>query len=282
MLKVIKSGFYTTIQDRGRFGFRSYGVPVSGAMDSYSSQFANALLGNDKNDALLEITMTGPVLKFLEPTLIAISGAHMSPKLNDKPIHMNKAIKIKANDVLSFGKLHFGVRTYVALKGGILSDKVLQSRSMYKLITTSHRVVANDVLNYDCYDDDLRRGYAKIKQNLSLFNNSILEALKGPEFDKLSNVMKVQLLQTDFMVTKFNNRMAYQLEPLFKNSLDQIITAPVLPGTVQLTPSGKLIVLMRDCQTTGGYPRVFQLTENAINTLSQKTTGNQLKIRLKD
>ena len=76
--------------------------------------------------------------------------------------------------------------------------------------------------------------------------------------------------------------MAYQLEPLFQNSLEPILTSPVLPGTIQLTPSGQLIVLMRDCQTTGGYPRVLQLTEKSINILSQKTTGNDLKIRLKD
>jgi allophanate hydrolase subunit 2 len=76
--------------------------------------------------------------------------------------------------------------------------------------------------------------------------------------------------------------MAYQLEPLFKNSLEQILTSPVLPGTIQLTPSGQLIVLMRDCQTTGGYPRVLQLTEKAINSLSQKLTGTTLKIRLKE
>ena len=74
MLKVLKSGFYTTIQDRGRFGFRSYGVPVSGAMDSYSSQFANAILGNNVDDAVLEMTMTGAKLKFLKSTLISISG----------------------------------------------------------------------------------------------------------------------------------------------------------------------------------------------------------------
>ena len=75
--------------------------------------------------------------------------------------------------------------------------------------------------------------------------------------------------------------MAYQLKSLGENNLDQILTSPVLPGTVQLTPSGTLLVLMRDCQTTGGYPRVLQLTEKAINILSQKNTGAQLRFRLK-
>ena len=88
MLKVLKSGFYTSIQDRGRFGQRTYGVPVSGVMDSYSSQFANAILGNSNDAAVLEITMIGPTLHFLEPTVIAVSGAVMHPKLNGKLIKM--------------------------------------------------------------------------------------------------------------------------------------------------------------------------------------------------
>ena len=89
MIKVIKSGFYTTIQDLGRFGYQDFGVPVSGVMDEYSAQFANALLNNDKNDAVLEITMNGPTLQFDGYTLICISGADISPMLNGKEIKMN-------------------------------------------------------------------------------------------------------------------------------------------------------------------------------------------------
>ena len=83
-------------------------------------------------------------------------------------------------------------------------------------------------------------------------------------------------------VSKLNNRMAYQLSPLLKNKLGSILTGPVLPGTVQLTPSGQLIVLMKDCQTTGGYPRVLQLSEHAIYSLAQKSTANEIKFILRD
>ena len=74
--------------------------------------------------------------------------------------------------------------------------------------------------------------------------------------------------------------MAYQLEEPIKNNLKPIITSLVLPGTVQLTPAGNLIILMRDCQTTGGYPRVLQLTEHAINILSQKYVGKKVQFKL--
>jgi len=282
MIKVLQSGFYTTVQDAGRFGYRTYGVPVSGVMDSYSSQFANALLGNTNDNAVLEITMVGPKLQFLEPTLIAISGAEMHPKLNDRPFKMNTSIAIKANDILSFGRLNYGFRAYIAIKNGFLSETVLGSRSMYKPITTTNRIIDNEILVYNSFEGNQQRLNAHVKYNNSIIENNSIEAYKGPEFNRLSADVQEQLLNSDFKVSKLNNRMAYQLEPRFKNNLEQILTAPVLPGSVQLTASGQLIVLMRDCQTTGGYPRVLQLTEKAINILSQKTTGNTLKLRLKD
>lgn len=282
MLKVIKSGFYTTVQDNGRFGYRAFGVPVSGAMDSYSSQFANALLGNKNDDAVIEITITGPKLQFLEPTIIAICGADLSPMLNELPVKMNTVLTISANDILSFGRLKSGLRTYMAVKGGFLGDKILGSRSMYNGITSSHRIIDNDVLVYDSFKGDKQRFNANVKYNNSILEDHILEAYKGPEFNQLPIDIQKQLLNSNFIVSKLNNRMAYQLLPLYKNSLEQILTSPVLPGTIQLTPSGQLIVLMRDCQTTGGYPRIFQLTEKGINSMSQKLTGSTLKIRLKE
>lgn len=282
MIKVLKSGFYTTIQDTGRLGYRTYGVPVSGAMDSYSSQFANALLGNNKDDAVLEITMTGPRLQFSQPTIIAICGADLSPTLNDKPVKMNTVLVIQNDDILSFGKLKTGFRAYLAVKGGVLSDKVLNSRSMYKVITSVFRISDNDVLVYKSYTGSQHKLNANVKYNNSILEDRALEVYKGPEFNKLPIEIQNQLLNSELKVSKLNNRMAYQLEPLLENRLEQILTSPVLPGTVQLTPLGQLIVLMRDCQTTGGYPRVFQLTEKAINSLSQKRTESSLKIRLKD
>ena len=94
MIKVLRAGLYTSIQDMGRIGYRNLGVPLSGAMDSISASFANALLNNDKKNAVLEITMVGPKLEFLSSTTIVISGADMSPKLNNIDILNNQ---LKAN-----------------------------------------------------------------------------------------------------------------------------------------------------------------------------------------
>lgn len=281
MIKVLKAGFYSTVQDQGRYGYRNFGVPVSGVMDSYSGEFANRLLGNDIDCAVLEMTMIGAELQFLKPTTIVITGANMRPVLNGNAIEMFKSILVKANDIISFRHAEGGFRTYLAVKGGLLSDFVLGSRSMAKEITTTVKIAKNDIIEYSSFSNIVNQKNAKLKYNSSHFKTDILEASRGPEFHNLSKEQQLLICKQDFKISKYNNRMAYQLIPEFKNNLAPILTAPVLPGTVQLTPSGQLIVLMRDCQTTGGYPRIFQLTENSVNVLSQKATGNTLRIRLK-
>ena len=279
-LKIIDPGIYTSVQDLGRYGYQHYGMPVSGAMDAYSSEFANALLGNNKNDAVLEMTMTGAELQFDVPTIIAITGANMHPKLNGKSVMMFKSIPINANDILSIGQATNGFRTYIAVKGGFLTEMVLGSRSMAKGITSVVRVKKDDVLDIENYSGLFRSKNAKLKFNASIIDTDVFNVTQGPEFDKLSKEQQRLLFTQEFRVSKHNNRMAYQLLPVLKNNLKSILTSPVLPGTVQLTPSGQLIVLMRDAQTTGGYPRILQLTEQSINIISQKTTANRLKMSI--
>jgi len=280
MLKVVKSGFYTTIQDSGRFGYRAFGVPISGSMDSYSSHYANSILGNDRDCAVLEITMSGPELHFQEPTQIAIAGADLTPKLNGKLISNNQVIDIKFNDVLSFAGLRNGLRCYLAIKGGLQSEVYLGSRSMYNTISESDTINVGEEIYYEKLLSNSIKTYSNLKYDHDLLSTKILEVENGPEYNELPQELKNKLSKLQFKVSKFNNRMAYQLEPLMSNTIETILTSPVLPGTVQLTPNGNLIILMRDCQTTGGYPRVLQLTERSLNIISQKRQGEKIFFRL--
>ena len=152
---------------------------------------------------------------------------------------------------------------------------------MYPGITKSFRLdkgMALPVKN-SLIDKNLST-YASVKEDTTSFDDERLEVYKGPEYDSLNASQKKQLETKRYTIAKENSRMAYQLEETLANDLEPIITSLVLPGTVQLTPSGKLIVLMRDCQITGGYPRVLQLSESAINRLSQKFTGSTLQFDL--
>ena len=137
----------------------------------------------------------------------------------------------------------------------------------------------NDTLEY-IPAETREEHFSSISNSEMLKANLELEVFHGPEFDLLSDKEKEVLIQTNFSISDTVNRMAIVLHEKLKNTLPSILTAPVLPGTVQVTPSGTLIVLMRDCQTTGGYPRILQLSESSINHLAQKQVGDTFKFTL--
>ncbi|MBC9796336.1 biotin-dependent carboxyltransferase family protein [Sinomicrobium weinanense] len=280
MIKVLKPGFYTSVQDAGRTGYRDMGVPVSGAMDLFSATLANRLLNNDDNAAVLETTMTGPDLEFTEPTHIVVTGAEMQPAVNDAKIPYNRVIKINSGDVLSFGKLQRGFRAYLGIKDGFKTEKVLGSRSLYIPVTQTARIVEGNTLPYQPYEGDIEN-LIEIKIDNEFLFDTHIEVFPGPEYELLPEADKERIRTATFTVSPQNNRMAYQLkEQLLPNDFG-IITSATLPGTVQLTPSGKMIVLMKDCQTTGGYPRILQLTEKSVSVLGQKKVGDTIDIRLR-
>ena len=279
MLKVKKGGFYSTIQDRGRFGYRHIGVPVSGAMDQYAAHRVNSLLDNKPGDALMEITMTGPELEFQEPTYIALSGAELSASLNGGPISGNEVHQIQAGDVLSFGKLVYGLRTYLGIKGGFLTDLVLNSRSFYSPLTLLNRIKDGLEIPYAAVEE-YHPKITHIKTS-PFWKENRLKVHKGPEFEILGDQQLERIFAQPFNIAKENNRMAYQLKEQLDANSHPMLTSATLPGTVQLTPSGKLIILMRDGQTTGGYPRILQLTQKSINLLAQKKFGDKVEFVLK-
>lgn len=278
MIKVLNTGFFSTIQDWGRTGYRNKGIPVSGVMDRYSAAMANALLENEETDALLEITMTGPVLNFDAPTFIAFTGADLQATLNDQPIEGYQVHKVETGDTLAFGKLTNGFRCYLAVKGGFLSEKVLGSRSFFRPITAENRIKAGMELPFGTYENFTPK-ITTIKV-ATLFEETKLEVQPGPEFDILNEKQRKELLGSKFTIAKENNRMAYQLKQNLDGHSVNMLTSATLPGTVQLTPSGKIIILMCDGQTTGGYPRILQLSQKSISVLSQKKFGDSIAFRL--
>lgn len=284
MIEILKSGLYDSIQDLGRFGVQDYGVPYSGAMDLYSASTSNAILGNSPSDAVLEITIIGPKLKFHYDTEIALSGADLCPKLNSYSIRMNTCYQVSKGDVLSFGKRQYGCRTYLAVKQGFQTELVMNSRSMYNLITQQSVLKKGDELVIFNANKSKRLKTTNAAPGIekSHFGAHQIEVYKGLEFNLLTNLEQEKLLTTEFTVSKDSNRMAYQINEIVENNSDPIMTSLVLPGTIQLTPSGKLLILMRDAQVTGGYPRIFQVSEQSINQLSQKFFGDKFRFKCLD
>lgn len=277
----LSEGMHCSVQDLGRKGYRAYGVPIAGAMDKYSAILANKLLNNEENAAVLEITRLGPKILFEDHTLIVLTGADMSPSLNGDPIMMNFVYAVNTSDVLSFGHLMYGTRAYLGVKGGFMTETKLKSRSFFGGITKKEKIEKGERVPIAYYDKDLEVTSSKIKVSSSHFTTKKIEVTKGPEFHRLTKKQRELLFSKEFKIDKLNNRMGYQLKEKFspiKNS--EIITSVTIPGTVQLTPSGKIIILMRDCPTTGGYPRIIQLTDIGINQLAQKKEGDSFKFDL--
>jgi len=279
MIKVVTPGLYTTLQDLGRFGYRNMGVPLSGAMDQHAAKSANQLVQNPENTTVLEFTLMAPTLFFEKNATIAITGATFSAKVNNTEIPLNEILEITAGSTLTFNKPIHGLRGYLAIKGGFKTESVLGSTSFYTGITQKARLEKGDTLHFTTENNTVEINFSEKISPIS-FSEDKIEVFKGPEFEALSEAVKMQLLQNEYTVSSESNRMAMLLNGIGELSANEIITAPVQPGTVQLTPSGKLIILMRDSQTTGGYARVLQLTENAINRLAQKRPQQSIQFEL--
>lgn len=280
-IEVLHPGLFSTIQDRGRYGFREFGVPVSGPMDTEAATLANLLLQQDPGTSVLEITQQGPKLRFSDEARIVVTGALLSPMIENEKIRNNQVVTVHADQVLSFGARIAGCRAYVGIKNGFETGKVLDSQSWSPGITRFSRLEKGMKLSFLKSTSGGVSPLSSVKTGDSFYSN-ILEAFPGPEFHMLSSGQKELLQKNHFSVGRNSNRMGFQLKELLPNELEPIITAPVLPGTVQLTPSGKLIVLMRDCQTTGGYPRILHLKEAGLNILAQKIPGEKVKFELLD
>lgn len=280
-IRIIQPGLFTSIQDLGRFGFQKYGVPQAGVMDRYAMRICNLILGNPEDTAVMEITFQGPHLRFDSPTSICITGADLSPVLNNKAISNNEIIKLEAGDEIRFGNARSGLRTYLGIRGGFETESLMGSQSWYEGLTENFRFKKDMELGFDSRQPRDLEPFSSLKIDEDYISQTAIEAYPGPEFEFLNEEQQQKLFLGAFSIESNSNRMAIQLSETFNNELDPITTGPVLPGTVQLTPSGKLMILMRDCQTTGGYPRVLQLSEFGIQVLAQKAPGAKISFEKK-
>ena len=272
MIKVIQPGLFTTIQDGGRHGFRNIGIPTSGFMDQESAWAANELVKNNKDESLLEVTLTGPTLIFNCNCVISITGGDFNPLINNLPVKMYQSINVSSGDILKLNNTINGARSYIAISGGLNVKSLFGSKSFFSNISDSYHLKKGDEIKVSKKSETQILKWDKLKFNLNRF----MKVFRGPEYDLLSTNSKQKLFKNEFTINS-NNRMAYNLEEKLQVDIKTIISSPVLPGSVQLTPSGKIIILHRDCQTTGGYPRILQLDTNSLNNLSQLKSNDKIK-----
>ena len=250
-LSILRPGILTTVQDLGRWGFQSRGVPVSGALDWYSHRLANRLLGNDVAMATLEVTLMGPHVRFDSDTTFAITGAEFHVTLDDARIEMNTVIHARSNAILKIGDRLRGARAYVGVAGGIEVPEVLGSRSTHVLTAMGgyegRALKAGDVVRIGASG----RGHGAITHRPIPFAPVSATVRVIPSDARLF----AHIASQRFRISPQSNRMGYRLEgtPVADAPTGELISTAVPTGAIQVPPTGQPILLMHDHATTGGY-----------------------------
>ncbi len=283
LLELIQGGLQCSIQDTGRTQYAHWGVPHAGAMDTFSFNLANHLLINPSHAACLEIGPAAVVFQFHAPTICVLTGAKGLFLVDGVEIQRNKLFQVEAGSLLRIVSIEQGNWLYLGVKEGFQSPVILGSRSWSKGITDALILKKGMKLPYFSQSQKANQAtHSRIKEYLSETAESLIYAYKGPDWNLLSEILKATIQNQDFELGLRQDRMGYEIMGLPSNSLPQLLTAPVFPGTVQLTPSGKMIALMRESQVTGGYPRILQLTKHSINHLSQLRASSTIRFQLLD
>lgn len=281
-LEVIEGGFYTTVQDLGRYGYQRYGVPVSGAMDPYALRLANILLGNDEASAALELTLIGPKLNFLEDTTIALAGANLAPRLNGHPAPMWRAFRVQRDSLLTFDGPMIGKQTYLALLGGIDVPVQMGSRSTYvRAGLGGHEgrtLQPGDKLSASRRGENQRTNPATIPDHLvpQQQDPCPLRVVMGPQSDAFTPEGIAAFFSGAYTVSQQSDRVGYRLEgpPIAHTRGADIVSDGIPFGAVQITGDGQPVILMADRGTTGGYTKIATVIAVDIPKLAQALPGS--------
>lgn len=282
MIHIEKPGMLTTIQDLGRYGFQQYGVIISGAMDTLALQTANILVGNKKDEAVLEVTMGGLRFKAASACVIAVTGASIQGTINgDTPLTCYRPIALKAGDIVELGRLHGGCRNYIAFRGGIDVPTIMNSKSTYLRAGiggyNGRALKKGDVLAVDEHTAQNVTWQAQPPHYAQ--QKWTVHITPGPEWAQFTDESKQQFLSSHYDITTAADRMGYRLKgpTLQRISAEELLSDAVLFGTIQVSNDAQPTVLLADRQTTGGYPRIAQVIASDLHLFAQMKPGDTVQ-----
>lgn len=303
-ITILRPGLLTSIQDTGRYGFQKYGVIASGAMDTYSLRMANLLVGNEENEATLEITLMGPIISVDQDMLIAVTGADFSPTVDGIPLPEWRPVLIKKGSVIKFGAPKSGCRSYLAVAGGVAVKKIMNSKSTYLRAGIGgfqgRALQKEDRLETGEWSERSLMLFRKLKDmsfhypfsttewfiDTKLFflhsSKSHIRVLPGRQYNQLTEKGKEQFFSESFQVTPQSDRMGFRLigPKIELREKREMLSEAVSFGTIQLPPNGNPIILLADRQTTGGYPKIAQVISADLSYLAQRKPGEKIQFQL--
>lgn len=297
MLKVNKPGLLTTVQDLGRPGYQQYGIVVGGALDGFAARAVNLCVGNDDNVALLEMAQTGPDLVFEQDVLIAWGGADFAATVGGQPLPRDRAVRIAAGEVVSFGLARAGLRAWLAIAGGIDVPLVMGSRTTYRRAGIGgHQgrpLVAGDGLKLFAPSPWAKQIMASLQSGQKRAvtwtvrpetmgqpaKPGVVRALRGPECDWFAKEAQRAFFAAEWTATKEADRMGVRLKgpelPMLKPR--EMISSSVNAGVVQVPASGQPIVLLPSRQSVGGYPRLAAVVSADLGRFTQMRPGDTVR-----
>lgn len=299
MIVVERAPPYLTVQDTGRFGYRSSGVPQAGAMDQWSLAMANVRAGNQRNAAALEWAIGGGSLRFERDTTIGLAGAEIDATLDEIRIESQAAIVVRAGQTLRVRGITRRRFLYVAVRGGIDCPLVLGSRSTYLPAglggIDGRKLASGDVLRLGQTTSPQRHTTPRERQELLVNGAPVYDAVTVRVIARSSDTIEqgdrnesdsdsdaelfARFVDRSYTVSGASDRMGYRLEtaePL-DGARASITSEPVCAGTIQLTPSGQPIVLMADAPTIGGYRIIGTVISFDLPIIAQSLPGRIIR-----
>jgi len=285
-LEVLEPGFGTTIQDLGRIGYGSMGIPESGAMDSFALQAANLLVGNERGAAAIEIPISNFKVRSDRDCLVSCAGPEWMLEINGSLFPGWMSVVARAGDLIEpIPGPRPGRWGYLAVSGGIDVPVVAGSRSTFlrgKFGGLNGRTLqpgdSLTILHKSDPNLDLTGRVFPWERLMDYKHSMIARVIPGPQKESFGDDAFDLFMNSTFRIGSRLDRMGYTLEgPLFQRVQPaDILSEGVIPGSIQVPADGNPVVLMSDAQTTGGYAKIAAVIRSDLGVLAQLNPGDQV------
>jgi antagonist of KipI len=289
-VSIVSAGFLTSVQDLGRTGYRKSGISVGGALDSHALRVANALVGNEDSAAGLEATMGKLRLRFDDQRVVAWCGGAFSVRIGDQDLPPGHAGLVAKDEELIMIAPNAGSRAWLAISGGIDVSPVLGSRSTdlrgnfggYEgrtLRDGDALPLGTKERRFEIATPWISEWSAPTPWAATATRDRFLRVVRGPDWMRFTAEAQAALAGTPFTVTLDSDRMGARLDgpDLPRRDASDLLSEAVAPGTLQVPPNGKAILLLGDCQTMGGYPKIAHVITIDLPIAAQLWPGDLVR-----
>lgn len=286
MLELLEITGLATIQDYGRRGWNKFGVPISGPMDWFAYQAANSLLDNSPNSAVIELGLGELAFRALRNTTIAVTGAGYEVENYVWTFPLWTTFYVRAGWTVRVKKTSGGNWAYIAIAGGFDSPVIMNSRSTYLRGGIGSVLKAGDILQSFAPTADLLKLAARdfpVNKYIRYSQTPIIDVIPAPQADWFTPEGVRIFYESEYTLSPSFDRMGYRLQgsPIEKAISKELISEGMTMGSIQIPADGQPIVMMADAPTTGGYPKIANVTRASLPVLTQCGAGVS-KIRFRE